>query len=238
MYYTKTVGKEPREKIFRAENFIIGEHRQMWTFDPDPLEFCREESIYSHPALSVDGSFMIFASDMKGSAGGMDLFITRNKEMRWSEPESLGKIFNTKGNEIFPVLDRNNNLFFSSNAKKGAEGYDIFICKFNGKEWDFPLKLTNLINTKNDEFAFTIDRLTGNSAFYTSRKSSGNASLQLYRISPKKNLKSDGKEDLTDILWDMSSSNLDSAEIKLMLKQLDAEKMRADSLEEAKIEEK
>ena len=236
MYYTKPIGKQPREKIFRAENFIIGENRQMWTFDPEPLEFCREESIYSHPALSVDGSFMLFASDVKGSEGGMDLFITRNRDMTWSEPENLGKVFNTKGNEIFPVLDRNNNLFFSSNGIKGSEGYDIFVCKFNGKGWDFPLKLTNLINTKNDEFAFTIDRLTGNSAFFTSRKDSRNASLQLFRISPKKNLESLINEDLVDLLWDMSSANIDSSEIKLMLKQLKAEKMKADSLEKVRIE--
>ena len=235
MYYTKTVGNKQREKIFRAENFMIGENRQMWTYEPGPLSLCREESIYSHPALSIDGSFMIFASDMKESAGGMDLFITRNDEMKWSEPKGLGNLINTKDNELFPVLDRNNNLFFSSDRTKGSGGYDIYLCRFNGKDWDFPVRLTNSINTKNDEFAFTIDRLSGNSAFFTSMKRSRNASIQLYRISPKKNLLPQENADLSALLWDMSAPNIDSSEIKLILNQIEAEKMRTDSMEAAMV---
>jgi len=235
MYYTKTYGKEAREKIFRAENFMIGENRQMWTYDAEPLDFCKEGSIYSHPSISVDGSYMVFASDMKGSFGGMDLFITRNINMKWAEPESLGKIINTRGDEISPFLDRNNNLFFSSNGRKGSGGYDIFLCKFNGKGWDLPVRITNSINTKNDEFAFVVDRLTGNSAFYTSMKSSKNPDLQLYRISLNKKIQNTVNADVTALLYNMSASNIDSSEIKLMLKQLAAEKTRADSIEAARI---
>jgi len=235
MYYTKTYGKEAREKIFRAENFMIGENRQMWTYDAEPLDFCKEGSIFSHPSISVDGSYMVFASDMKGSFGGMDLFITRNINMKWAEPESLGKIINTRGDEISPFLDRNNNLFFSSNGRKGSGGYDIFLCKFNGKGWDLPVRITNSINTKNDEFAFVVDRLTGNSAFYTSMKSSKNPDLQLYRISLNKKIQNPVNADVTALLYNMSASNIDSSEIKLMLKQLAAEKTRADSIEAARI---
>ena len=236
MYFTKISEKDNREKIFRAENFMIGENKQVWTFSTEPVEFCKEGSIYSHPSISVDGNILIFSSDMPGFSGGMDLFFSRQENMKWSEPENLGKFINTAGNEIFPVLDRDNNLFFSSNGLPGFGGYDIFICKYNGKGWDIPVKITKFINTKNDEFAFTIDRNSGKSAFFTSRKTSKSAEPQLYKISFNKNLPDIDKKDLSEILYDMSVPEIDSSEIKLMAKKLEAEKMRSDSIEAARIE--
>jgi hypothetical protein len=233
MYFTKPSEKDNREKIFLAENFMIGELKQVWTYSTEPLEFCKEGSIYSHPSISVDGKILIFSSDMPGFAGGMDLFFSRQENMRWAEPENLGKFINTTGNEIFPILDRDNNLFFSSDGLPGFGGYDIFICKYNGKGWDFPVKITKLINTKNDEFAFTIDRNSGKSAFFTSRKTSKNAELQLYKISLNQNIPKVNNKDLSELLYGMS---VDSGEIKLMAKKLEAEKMRADSIEAARIE--
>jgi hypothetical protein len=236
MYFTKQSEKDKREKIFRAELFIINEDKQDWTFDTEPLEFCKEGSIYSHPSISVDGSMMIFSSNNPGSSGGMDLFITRNENMKWSEPKNLGKIINTAGNEIFPALDINNNLFFSSDGLPGYGGYDIFICKYNGKGWNSPVKMTKSINSKNDEFAFTIDCKSGKSAFFTSRKTSKNAEPQLYRISLNEKLPVIENKDLSALLYDVSVSELDPSELKLMAQRLEEERMRADSIETARVE--
>ena len=52
-----------------------------WVIDSSPLNFCKDNNIYTHPALSEDGQFMIFSSDMAGSAGGLDLFVTQRKTM-------------------------------------------------------------------------------------------------------------------------------------------------------------
>jgi hypothetical protein len=236
MYFTKKSEKDNLEKIFRAENFIIGEDKQQWTFDTEPMEFCKEESKYSHPSISVDGSIMIFASDNPESAGGMDLFITRNESMKWSEPENLGNIINTTGNEIFPALDRKNNLFFSSNGLPGYGGYDIFICRYNGNGWDSPIGMTKYINTKNDEYAFSIDRISGKSAFFTSRKTSKSAKAQLYRISLNGGLGAEDNMDLEAILYNLAAAEVDSSEVRIKAKKLEAERMRADSIELARIE--
>jgi hypothetical protein len=232
MYFTKPSETDNLEKIYRAENFMIGDLRQQWTYGTDPLEFCKEGSIYTHPAISSDASFMIFSSNNQGSTGGMDLFIARNIDMRWSEPQNLGELINTSGNEIFPSLDRNNNLYFSSDGRQGQGGYDVYLCYFDGKEWGIPVNAKNQINTKNDEFAFTIDRNSGKSAFFTSRKTTRNADPQLYNVAINKNLSSNAGKDLTHIIYGI---NVDSSAIKLLAKRREIEKMRADSIEAARI---
>jgi len=167
-----------KEKIFRASG-----GQQGWMVDNTPLEFCNNDFIYSHPALSADGTFMVFSSDMTGSTGGIDLFITKKKGEGWTQPESLGKQINSPGNEIYACLDGRNNLYFSSDGIPGKGGYDIFVCLFNGQGWDKPQNLPAGINSMEDEVAFTINRPEGRTAYFTSRTSVGKTRTQLYSVS-------------------------------------------------------
>ena len=133
MYYTKYTSDEGVEKIYKADYSSGNDGKGIWTYGQKPLDFCTDRSTYSHPSLSVDGKIMIFASNCKGSLGGMDLFVTRNTGGTWSAPSNLGEVINTKSNDLFPFLDSKNNLFFSSDGHQGNGGYDVFISKFNGK---------------------------------------------------------------------------------------------------------
>ncbi len=53
MYLSLIPPKSRSEKIFRAEYTSDG-----WKIEEKPLEICNEDYIYSHPCLSVDGTFM------------------------------------------------------------------------------------------------------------------------------------------------------------------------------------
>jgi hypothetical protein len=128
---------------------------------------------------------MVFASDKEGTQGGMDLFLVRKNGDKWSAPENLGNSINTSGNEFFPFLDSDNNLFFSSDGLPGYGGYDVFTCRFNGTGWDKPINLTNIINTLNDDVAFTINRMDGRTAFYTTRVRSERTGMQLFKVTVK-----------------------------------------------------
>ena len=81
-----------------------------------------------------------------------------------------------------PFLDQENNLFYSSDGIKGFGGYDIYFCRYNGSGWDKPVNLTQEINTPNDDIAFTMSRLDGKSAFFTTRLKTFNRSTQLFKI--------------------------------------------------------
>jgi hypothetical protein len=195
VYYTRIPDKAKKEKIFRA--VITSDSRNITTLIPEaqPLDFCFDNFTYSHPALSADGKFMIFASDKTGSLGGMDLFITRKKNNTWSAPENLGDAINTSGNEYYPYLDNENNLYFSSDKLPGFGGYDIFTCKYNGMGWDKPVNLSDRINSDKDEIAFTLNKTDEKSAFFTRRIRSGKVASELFRITFRE--KSDALSNLT-----------------------------------------
>lgn len=183
MYFTKIAKKEKREKIYRAENKTNEKRESGWISDENPLDFCKGNYIYTHPALSADGKILIFASDMEGSVGEMDLFIVRRDGEKWSKPENMGKEINTMRYECFPYIDQDNNLFFSSDGQPGYGGYDIYTCRFNGEGWEKPMNLSLRINSKNDDIAFSIDRKDGKRAFYTSKQKSGSGAMQLFKVS-------------------------------------------------------
>jgi len=182
MYFTKFPKKDNKEKIYMAKYTSTGINQLSWMSEIIPEDFCTDNSIYTHPSLSADEKILVFASDKEGSLGGMDLFITRKEGDKWSSPENLGNLINTPGNEFYPFLDSENNLFFSSDSLSGYGGYDIFTCKFDGEAWDKPINLSPQINSENDDVAFTISKMDGKTAFYTKKQKSGKVEMQLFRV--------------------------------------------------------
>jgi len=182
MFYSRIGGKTTSEKIYRAGYKSAGSSSRSWVSDPDPLGFCTGNYSYTHPALSANGDTMIFACNRNDSRGGFDLYSTTRDGGSWSVPVNLGDQVNTSRDELYPFIDSGNNLYFSSNGHQGSGGFDIFICRFNGKGWDEPVNLGNEINSPNDEIALTIDRTDGKTAFYTRRIVLGKESQKLFRI--------------------------------------------------------
>lgn len=182
MYYTrKPSGREP-EKIYKARYELAKNKKNEWISDTKPLSFCSDRSLYSHPALSPDGEKMVFSSNRSESLGGLDLFISNREGTDWSAPINLGNLINTKGDELTPFLDQDNNLYFSSDGISGSGGYDIFFCRYNGGKWDKPVNLTELINTPDDDLAFKLSRTDGKSAFYTTRYKRAGKAPQLFKV--------------------------------------------------------
>ncbi len=177
MYLSLIPDKAYSEKIFRADHTSSG-----WQIEKSPIEICEDNNLYTHPCLSSDGSFMIFSSDMPGSSGGLDLFITRKKGDKWGTPENLGKEINSTGNELFASLDSRNNLYFSSDGHPGKGGYDVFVSRFNGTGWEKPQNLREPVNSDADELGFTISRGDDRRAFFTTRTRSGKYRTQLFIV--------------------------------------------------------
>ncbi|MFO7575935.1 MAG: hypothetical protein R6W67_12340 [Bacteroidales bacterium] len=176
MYFTRNAG-DGTQKIYRAE-YSQGD----WFIDQKPMDFCSDNSTYTHPAISLDGKIMVFSSNRPDSYGGMDLYVTLNTDGKWSEPVNIGNAVNSTFNEVFPFLDEDNNLFFSSNNIQGFGGYDIYVCKFDDNTWERPINLATPINTIYDDVAFTIDRHNGKTAFYTVKENFGRSYIQLYKV--------------------------------------------------------
>jgi hypothetical protein len=106
----------------------------------------------SYPAISSDGSFLIFVSDRKDGNGGTDLYISiRNDDGNWSEPQNLGDKINSSGDETSPFIANDFSLYYSSKGKGGLGGFDIFRAVWDGKGWTNPIAFKEPINSPENE---------------------------------------------------------------------------------------
>ena len=65
---------------------------------------------FAHPAVSGDGKWLYFSSNMPGGHGGYDIWRIGLDEHGLSAPENLGNSINTPGNERFPSSRVNGEL--------------------------------------------------------------------------------------------------------------------------------
>ncbi|WP_114749143.1 OmpA family protein [Pleomorphovibrio marinus] len=112
----------------------------------------------SQPSLSADGSVLFFSSNRREGHGGNDIWFTeRLSGGGWSEARNLGENVNTPKDEVSPFIFFNNEmLFFASDGHMGFGGKDIFVSKFDGKEFGPPMNLGYPINDHNDQLALFI----------------------------------------------------------------------------------
>ncbi|MBR2097170.1 MAG: OmpA family protein [Prevotella sp.] len=91
-------------------------------------------SSYAHPAVSPDGEWLYFTSDMPGGLGGFDIWRCKLTGNEMGTPENLGEPVNTPGDEMFPTFRPNGDLYFSSDGHPGMGGLDIYILKERKEE--------------------------------------------------------------------------------------------------------
>ncbi len=124
-------------------------------------------SSYGHPAVSPDGDWLYFTSDMPGGSGGKDIWRVNIKE-RAGSLENLGEWINTPGDEMFPYMRTDSVLYFASDGHPGFGGLDIFRAEMTPSGgWN----VTNMgrpINSAGDDFGITFGK--GESGFYSSNR--------------------------------------------------------------------
>jgi outer membrane protein OmpA-like peptidoglycan-associated protein/tetratricopeptide (TPR) repeat protein len=133
----------------------------------EALPFNSKDYSVSHPSLSSDGKTLYFTSNMPGGMGDTDIWRVSINGNSYGTPENLGSHVNTSGKEGFPFISENNILYFASSGKQGFGGLDIFKVDLN-KTSD-TINLGNGINTKRDDFAFSINTLKGIGYFSSNR---------------------------------------------------------------------
>ena len=112
-------------------------------------------SSYAHPAVSPDGEWLYFVSDMPGGLGGHDIWRCRlygNNEI--GSVENLGALVNTPGDEMFPTFRPNGDFYFSSDGHPGMGGLDIYILKKGTLALEHP---GAPLNSQGDDFGMTFE---------------------------------------------------------------------------------
>ena len=126
-------------------------------------------SSYAHPAVSPDGQWLYFVSDMPGGIGGLDIWRARITPAGLGGVENLGAPVNTPGNEMFPTFRPNGDLYFSSDGHPGMGGLDIFIASV-GKDGKYHLEHPGYpLNSQGDDFGMTFEGVHNRGYFCSSR---------------------------------------------------------------------
>jgi len=163
-------GGKSKDDAVKLQLFTSEFKNKKWT-EAKPVNFNSNEYSVAHPALTVDGKTMYFTSDMPGGFGGTDLYITRmDKNGRWSMPMNLGSEINTKKNEMFPFIHESGILFFASNGHGGLGGLDLFYVKEIEDKFTKPKNFGKPINSKDDDFAFILNKKMDAGYFSSNRK--------------------------------------------------------------------
>lgn len=136
-------------------------------------------SSYAHPAISPDGEWLYFTSDMPGGKGGLDIWRVRITTAGFGGVENLGEPVNTAGDEAFPTFRPNGDLYFSSTGHPGLGGYDIFIAKV-GKDRRYHLSHPGYpLNSQGDDFGMTFEGAY-NRGFFSSNRGDGKGWDHIY----------------------------------------------------------
>lgn len=129
-------------------------------------------SAYAHPAISPDGEWLYFVSDMPGGKGGLDIWRTKLVGNSTTTVENLGEPINTPGNEMFPTFRPNGDFYFSSDGHPGMGGLDIFIATV-GEDRKYHLSHPGYpLNSQGDDFGMTFEGMQ-NKGFFSSNRGDG-----------------------------------------------------------------
>ena len=137
---------------------------------PQTMQITKDTlSSYAHPAVSPDGKWLYFTSDMPGGMGGKDIWRIAVTEYGLGGVENLGEPINTPGDEMFPAFRPNGEFYFSSNGHPGMGGLDIFKaeCDSTGR-WTVE-NLKYPMNSSGDDFGMTFEGLHNRGFFSTNR---------------------------------------------------------------------
>ena len=124
---------------------------------------------YAHPAVSPDGKWLYFVSDMPGGEGGLDIWRTQIVSSGFVGMENVGRPINTAGDEMFPSFRPNGDLYFSSDGHPGMGGLDVFCAHDDSIRGTVVENLQYPLNSSADDFGMTFDGLHNRGYFCSSR---------------------------------------------------------------------
>jgi peptidoglycan-associated lipoprotein len=126
-------------------------------------------SAYDDPAVSKDGKWLYFSSDMPGGQGGKDLWRVMISDGHGTL-ENLGEQINTPGDERFPYVRDDSTLYFSSNGHAGFGGLDLFRARLLPSGRWFVENMGSPMNSSGDDFGITFESEGEKGYFSSNRK--------------------------------------------------------------------
>jgi len=178
---------EIRNKVYRKADIrlriIIAEKVDgIWTIKEE-LPF--NDSTYSvgHPAISVTGDTLFFASNKPNTGfGESDIYMSVREDGKWGDPINLGEKVNSPKDEMFPFFFDDSVLFYATNqGENESSNLELkYVCKTNNGFGES--KSLDKFNTDEDDFGLIIHP-KGKVGYFVSRRSGGVGDDDIYKVS-------------------------------------------------------
>ncbi|MFI5220755.1 MAG: OmpA family protein [Bacteroidia bacterium] len=189
MYYTLCNGADG--KGVSCKIYVSYFQNNAW-IAPKVLPFCSDSFSCGHPAMSPDGKKLFFASDMAGGYGEKDIYYISYDPVtdKWGKPVNLGPRVNSKEDDMFPFVDENNVIYFSSKGRTGMGGLDIFKTQDSAGTFTAAVNLQYPINSGGDDFGISFvpksqQNLKDPVAYFCSNREGGKGDDDIYSITVK-----------------------------------------------------
>ena len=178
VYFTRSSNEKSLEfKLYKAE--LEEDSHGNWV-NIELLNINKTNVSIETPFLNKKGDKLYFSSNMEGSIGGFDLYVSNvNPDGSLDAPKNLGQSINTTSDEKYPSLSINQKyLYFSSKGHENLGGYDLFESRILNHSYKTPRNLGNTINSSYDEVAYFL--ATKNKGYVSSNKPNGKGSFDIY----------------------------------------------------------
>jgi hypothetical protein len=120
--------------------------------DPEHVPELSSDGFEWYPNMTADG-WLYFGSERAagnlGKAGTSDLWRARLQAGRFSDPENLGPVLNSAGQDIEPWVSADGRLLiFASSGRPDTRGsYDLYVSQRCGESWSVPRNLGPEVNS-------------------------------------------------------------------------------------------
>ena len=181
MYFTRNSNIASQDGTKKLRIFKAELHGNSWN-KIVKLSLGNDDYSVAQPSVSEDETQLFYVSDMAGNNQGTDIYISYRMGRGWSEPENLGSMVNTEGNEMFPFIHPDGTLYFASDGHGGLGGLDIYSARLINGKWSDVKNLGYPINSSYDDFGIIMDEIY-NSGYFCSNRPDGLGGDDIYSIS-------------------------------------------------------
>jgi outer membrane protein OmpA-like peptidoglycan-associated protein len=135
-------------------------------------------------SVSGDGSIFVFSAETYGTYGVDDIYVSINKNGKWSDPKNLGSGINTQFQELSPFLSQDGKtLYFSSNGRKGNGSFDVYSSirlDDSWSNWSTPANMGTTINSPGRDLFYREYPGLGYSIFTSTINSDGYGDIKQF----------------------------------------------------------
>ena len=136
------------------------------------------DSVEYYGSMSANGH-IYFSSWRKNGYGKGDIFSTKFKKGKFSAINQLDSNINNKFINSSPAISPKGDWLIFFNENEGET--DLYVSFLNKEKWSRPIKLSNIVNTSNFEFAPVISD-HGKTLYFSRREKSTLSDKQVYHI--------------------------------------------------------